>query len=261
MTAVLTLLSLVAGLVIEGETDCPSTAEVASALRPLLAEEFAAPDRQIHVSVQAEQLALSLTSHDGTVLAERRLPRKGSCEFQAHQVAVVAAAWQADLSDEPLPPPPRIVPEEEPEAQLIAPAYVSAPSLRHTVRLEMGLRILRTAGFGPGFQMELGVGKRWGRWGVLGTVAGPAPVVMVGPTFTLVDGYPTIYLRAQGAVTMDSGDNGLIANPGLEGGVRVSMGDLGPRGYVDLAFAHYFASTGSVTNQGVLTLGIALGGP
>jgi hypothetical protein len=253
------MISLAPGLVVEGPSACPTPKEVAEQLAPLLPEELSHPERVLILSGEQDRLVLELTSRGGQVLARRSLPRNGSCGVQAKRVAVVAAAWQAEIDDEPLPPPPKIEPEA---VQLHSAPLEPRPAPRSPtteIHLEMGLRTVTSPG--PSFQFEIGIGKSWGRFGLLGNVEGPSPAVLFGPTMFLLEGYPTVALRAQAAVALGewSGGGSLAAIPGAEVGVRVTMGSSGPRGFVDLCYAHYFGDS-PPPNQAVLTIGLALGG-
>jgi hypothetical protein len=266
------VISLASGLVIQGRTDCPSPTEVASQLAPLLPEELGQPDRVLSLSADADLLTLTLSTEGGEVLAKRTFPRQGSCAAQAKRVAVVTAAWQAELDDEPLPPPPKAQPEAlEVQAGVQQPAH-PAPS-SSDLHFEMGVRMISTPG--PQLQFELGMGKSWGRWGIVGNVEGgnvdgASIAALLGPTFFLLQGYPTLGLRAQGVLALGKTSMALVgipptetlsAIPGMEVGFRVTMGSSGARGFVDLAYLHYFLGDSPPPNQGIVTVGFAFGGP
>jgi hypothetical protein len=268
MLADLTLLaSMFLGLVVQGSTDCPTPAEVATQLKPLLPEEFGHPERILLLTTGSGQIDLALTSEGGDIVARRQLPHQGSCVAQAKRVAVVAAAWQAELDDEALPPPPKAEPPAL-QVEAATPPPSTAPTSSGDLHFEMGVRASATPG--PSFLMELGVGKRWGRWGILGNVEGPLIAALLGPTFFLLEGYPTLLVRAQGVLALGTTSGAEVgitqvstlgAIPGVELGVRVTMGASGARGFIDLAYAHYFSGDSPPPNQGIISVGLALGGP
>ncbi len=122
----LSLLAAGLGLVIQGPSTCPTTGEVAAALKPLLREEISGTDDRLVLALVAQGLRVSLLDSHGAQLAQQVLPGIASCEAQAHRVAVIAAAWQAELSEEPLPPMPEAAPEAPADAAK-SPAPPSAP--------------------------------------------------------------------------------------------------------------------------------------
>ena len=254
-------LSLASTLIVEGETSCPSPAEVADELRPLLPEEFSEPERRLRLSADNGQTVLLLSSAGGDVLARRALPEKGSCVTQAKRAAVVAAAWQAELSDEPIPPPPRV--EEETALRATAPPAPAVPQARYTFRADLGLRISTSTNGVPTPDLEFGAGRSWGRLGFLATVAFPFPILMLGPTYILSEGRPSIGLRAQGILSLGTGtDPAIFLSPGMQLAMRVSFAPEGPRAFVEAAYEHYFVTgTYPTPNQVVLAGGIAFGGP
>jgi hypothetical protein len=256
--------SMSLGLVVQGSTDCPDPTEVAEQLKPLLPEEFGHPERVLLVSAENGRIGLALTSDGGDVLAKRELPRQGSCASQAKRVAVVAAAWQAELDDEPLPPPPRVETGTIPQVNATPPPPPPRSTSSGDLHFEMGLRTIATPG--PSFQFEIGLGKTWGRWGIQGNVEGgqvegPSIAALFGPTFFLLQGYPTLGLRAQGVLALGTVQDMTTAAPGMEIGFRVTTGSSGARGFVDLAYVHYFYGDTPPPNQGIVTVGFAFGGP
>jgi hypothetical protein len=258
LPGLLTLLSIASALAVDGNTSCPSPTEVVEHLQSLLPEEFANPEYELHLSTEDGRLVLSLTTRAGGVLATRRLSLEGSCARMARQVAVIAAAWQAELSDEPLPPPPPIEPEEE-VAAIQAPRPVPAPTVDLSRRGFVGLGFRALGGpkiAGMGFELE--AGKSWGRWGIAGSLAGPLPWVRLGPTCTLVEGYPTVGLRAQGEFALlFRGPDWVGSAAGVELGVHTSLGRTGTRFFFDLAGGQLFYTA----TYGALTTGVTFGGP
>jgi hypothetical protein len=107
----------------------------------------------------------------------------------------------------------------------------------------------------------MGLGRTWGRFGILGTIVTPYLIGLFGPTFVLMEGYPTVIVRAQGSAALIAFEGTLELRPGFETGLRLETGREGPRGYIDLSFGHYFEDASPMENQLILTAGIALGGP
>jgi hypothetical protein len=206
---------------------------------------------------------LTLTSGSGETLAKRTLSREGSCPGKAQRVAVIAAAWQAQLSDEPLPPPPAIE-AEEPSVQKAAPVSVQ-PRPQYGLRADLGVRVVSstvTSWVPAPVQFTFGAGHSWGRLGFLATVTFPFPEAMLGPTYIVVDGSPSIGIRAQAIASLgSSNDRGLFVSPGVQGALRLSLAREGTRAFFDLAFEHYFlAGDLPPPNAIVFAGGVSFGG-
>jgi len=94
------------GLAVRGTATCPSPAEVAESLEPLMpADRRLPPGVVLHVDAGAEPAEIELrmeSDDDPTPFASRRLPRLGSCRELAEAAAVVAASW-AGRYDTPAP--------------------------------------------------------------------------------------------------------------------------------------------------------------
>ncbi len=255
MPGLLTLLSLVSGLAVDGNNICHRPAEVADRLRAILPEEFAEPEHQLHLSTEDGALVLTLTTRDGEVLASRRLLFEGSCPRLARQAAVIAAAWQGDLADEPLPLPPAA---QEDEIQLTErpPSPPAAPRIAHSGYVGLALRSLVGPGI-FGFGVELEAGKNWGRLGLAGSLSGPLPWARLGPTYTIITGTPTVDLRAQGefALVFRSPDS-VVPAAGVELGTRVWPSRTGTRYFIDLGAGYLFNTAAYLA----MTAGFAFGG-
>lgn len=120
MGAALVLLWLMAaGPVIRADDTqgCPAAEAVSQRLAGLLSTSAdpPAPDR-VDLTVDGSDLHLRLSRADGSLVAERRIPRSNRCAELADAVAALVAAWEADLRPVAPPPPPA------PAAALPAPA-------------------------------------------------------------------------------------------------------------------------------------------
>jgi hypothetical protein len=138
MSALLVLLSLVAeGPVIHADAEgCPEGAAVSQRLAGLLnsGADPPEPDR-VDLSVDGADLHLRLSRADGTLVAERRIPRSNRCPELADAVAALVAAWEADLR--PVSPAPAARPTPRPGPPL-AVEDEAAPEPQHPV-YELGL--------------------------------------------------------------------------------------------------------------------------
>jgi hypothetical protein len=105
----------------EGATDCPSHEAIARELERIVSAPVGAePSETALVTREGSELRIVLTTRDGRLLGERRLPADGTCEELALSVAVVLGAWIATVHPEysstlpeserrdaaPLEPPP-----------------------------------------------------------------------------------------------------------------------------------------------------------
>jgi hypothetical protein len=114
-------LSLAVAPAIEGDTVCPTAAQVAAELRLLSSRAAPAGERvRLRLSPDDGALELELRNASGERSAQRRLPRTDSCADLAAAAAVVIAAWHGDA-----PPPPL--------ALLELASQPHAPSLRYDV--------------------------------------------------------------------------------------------------------------------------------
>jgi hypothetical protein len=110
--ALVVLLSLLAeGPVIHADAGgCPDAAAVSQRLTGVLSSSAqpGEPD-VVALSLDGPDLHLRLSRADGTLVAERRIPRSNRCPELADAVAALVAAWESDLSlvARPAPPPPR----------------------------------------------------------------------------------------------------------------------------------------------------------
>ena len=247
----LALLASGLGLVIEGTTTCPTSEEVAAALQPILREELAGTNDGLELSRSSRGLRVRLLDPSGELLAKRVLPLIPSCAAQAHRVAVIAAAWQAELSEEPLPPAPNIAETDDTErGERIWPAP-APPARLPPGYFEAGVRLSYVPVGGLTTAFQLGGGAVWGRWGFEGSgwlelsrvydtgdyrieghffrIAGE-----FGPTVLVRLEDPGIQLRAQGVASALLVDNGTQFEPGVEISARVLAGRRLASGFIDV---------------------------
>lgn len=106
MSAALVVLSLLTGPVIRASDTggCPDAAAISQRLSGLLsaAADPPEPDR-VDLTVDGGDLRLRLSRADGSLVAERRIPRSTRCAELADAVAALVAAWESDLR--PVAPP------------------------------------------------------------------------------------------------------------------------------------------------------------
>jgi hypothetical protein len=89
--------ALLVAMKVQAAGSCPAAADVERHLGPLLSSEsesMASGVARIDEGVDGG-LTISLTSTDGSTVAQRHLPRASSCAEQAEIVAVALAAWEA----------------------------------------------------------------------------------------------------------------------------------------------------------------------
>jgi hypothetical protein len=118
MSALLVLLALAAGgpvIRADATGGCPDAAAVSQRLAGLLNDstEPAEPD-QVDLTMDGTDLLLKLSRADGTLVAERRIPRSNRCAELADAVAALVAAWEADLRPVAAAPPPAVSPPPRP---------------------------------------------------------------------------------------------------------------------------------------------------
>jgi hypothetical protein len=123
---------------IEGQSRCPTPAEVSEHLARLVPGSGTGRtghEPHAYLSDSKRFVNIELLSPDGGLLAERRLDRAAPCADLAEAVAVILAAWQAKFS-------PALAPAE---VSPPPPAFVGSPSeveSRRAVELDMGVAAL-----------------------------------------------------------------------------------------------------------------------
>jgi hypothetical protein len=169
-------------VILEGAPDCPSAEAISRELERIVsAPAGSAPTDTALVLLEGSELRIVLTTNDGRLLGERRLPADGSCDERALSVAVVLGAWIATAHPEYLsalpeaereaapaaaetgaPTPPPIAPPVAPASPPPAPRVEPSPPVRVTRaivwRFQMGLGVggeLSDAGLVPAADVSL----------------------------------------------------------------------------------------------------------
>ncbi|HEX3695137.1 MAG TPA: hypothetical protein VH374_07080 [Polyangia bacterium] len=94
---------------VEGDSDCPSSAEVEARVASLLAGDAAAgPPSVARIGHTGRELRLRLADDRGVAIAERTLPVTSNCAEMADVVAVTITTWLTQLRPEHLQPLPRL---------------------------------------------------------------------------------------------------------------------------------------------------------
>jgi hypothetical protein len=115
-------------IVFEGATDCPSHEQIARELERIVsAPPGSEPSETALVALEGSELRIVLTTRDGRLLGERRLPADGTCDERALSVAVVLGAWIATAHPEYLSTLPE--PKSEPEPTPAEPSPPSPPPI------------------------------------------------------------------------------------------------------------------------------------
>jgi hypothetical protein len=153
---------------VQGSATCPSPAEVAERIAPLLpAERGFPPGAVLRVDVGGSEIEVRLEAEGAPVpLASRRLPRSGSCGELAEAAAVVAASW-AGRYDTPPPGALELAPWESqpPAAGLRERAPVRRGALdRWSLGLGGGLSGASVGGWTPQGGLEVTAAWRGTHW-------------------------------------------------------------------------------------------------
>lgn len=103
---------------VAGEINCPTAREVEAKLARLLGAEWHErhPSRRHVVRVDSigDGIRIQMHSKTGELLGERSVPAQGPCEELASAIAVIIAAWEAQLEPAEPPTPPVVRPPEQP---------------------------------------------------------------------------------------------------------------------------------------------------
>ncbi len=105
-----------------GELTCPASAEVEARVAALLPEAEGSPGHLVRLEHGPAGIRVQMRAATGELLAERTVPSDGPCERLASTIAVVIAAWEAELRPGELPmpvlpPPPPVRPSAPPQSR------------------------------------------------------------------------------------------------------------------------------------------------
>jgi len=159
MLPTLALAMLLSSMDVQGDGSCPAANEVESALQSLGTSEDSSHIAQL-VEI-SDGLTLTLRSSRGELLASRRVQTHAECSQRATAVAVVLAAWEADLAG----------------AQQQAPVLPPPPGWRWRVGAEAALGLTHHSGIRLLPNGAL-LGQLWrgdARWGWLGRIGSSWP--------------------------------------------------------------------------------------
>lgn len=276
---------------IDGDSTCPTPAEVAPRLAGLLRPDAAAgPPDLARLSDRAGALFIQLQRPDGSPIGERALERGYPCADLAAAAAVILATWESDVH-------PTFRPTlAAPAAELRQPAPVTAPEAPTAMAFDVGGAIAGSlapaAGSGGGAWGALLVGtlsgdRLGGRLAVqavtertldlqAGTVHWRRMMLALGPQLRFKrpgrGPFVDLHVEAAGAWVSASGSgfatnhSDSSADLGLGAGVRLVLGGRSLAPWVDLSacgwLRHQLASTNdaSVTLpriEGTLALGLS----
>lgn len=170
----MSLLVLAAVVVIDGETTCPSPAQIREHLGVLLADQGSdhdAPDRA-RIAETADAVELELESASGRILGHRAFSRQASCDQLAAAVAVVIATWETTADG--------VAPTISVETH--APAASTPASSLSLVVSAGGATVVDRGGWTPGASLELALGSIRSRWaGLLDAIVTESNAVPLAP--------------------------------------------------------------------------------
>jgi hypothetical protein len=163
-----------AGVELDGDSDCPTVAEIAQRLHEVApATTGEAPIATVvHVSRVDGAVRLELAGAEGQVLATRDLPATEACDDLAAAAAVVIATWQSDLN--PRTSPGVDLPATLPETPAPPPVITARPAPAPPRPMFLGVGLLASTAGGqvtPGASLRASVdlGPAWlGLGGALG---------------------------------------------------------------------------------------------
>ncbi|HTA20756.1 MAG TPA: hypothetical protein VK989_15795, partial [Polyangia bacterium] len=190
--SVLAAVEPASSVIVRGDTECPTAAELSAALVGLVAPASpgGAPD-VAELRGHGAEVIVQLANAQGDVIAEKPVPESGSCAERARTAAVIVAAWEAHLrggmsGDLAVPPPresPPVVapvpgaptpPVAPPPLPAVAAPVAAAPA--SPFKLEAGAGVFASfvsTQAAPAGLAELVVSRRGGRFS-LGVEASPS---------------------------------------------------------------------------------------
>lgn len=168
--AMLTVAVSAPGSEVRGGTTCPSSAEVAERMAPMLSPQAAFPSGGFVELVDVAARVPGLLDievrlrnvGDDAPSAIRRVERNGGCSETADAVAVIAASWAGHYAT---PQTPTLA-EESSSSSPVEMARASATPRSSPTRLSVGLSVGAVAATSGGSAVLAGgeVGARRGRW-------------------------------------------------------------------------------------------------
>jgi hypothetical protein len=257
LTATLAASFLMGAPSISVSVSCPTKVQVEKALSDL--PSGSDDSLSARITHEAGGIRLELVDATGSVQATRTLPNDPICQRLARSVAVVLAAWAAELPEAPVTPPTagmrlplvsnQVEVSEPPILEVTQPDEPSAP-YAGPLRLELGLGPLasmssggataavavfgllvdRDSGFG-GLLTVLIDGKQTEQlsggsvtYQRVGFALGPAHRWSIGPFDLDVDADGVIGLLLASGSGYPSSSAGTAMEPGLRAGARLAMG-------------------------------------
>ena len=254
-----TLLSTVPGIDVRGNAECPTPAALAAALEGLIApmssptSASARPD-VVELSGHGAEVKVKLTSANGDLLGEKRLPERLSCGERAQTAAVMVAAWEAHLRGVAGPigsaagvhvatqPPPVAVPAPAPPvkppeslAAVVARPADSASGARAAgapIQLETSASLfasVTSAGVAPGGIFEVAVAR------ADAPLALDVGAVAVGAHETGVASGRGVWSRYGGVVQLDSRSRWRSLMLHMYGGAALTAVTIGGQSFPSVA--------------------------
>lgn len=126
-------------VIVEGDTACPTPAEVAARVATLLPAGAGTAQADVaRIEVEAGTMRVTLTRSDGATLGERAIDGTFPCADLAEAAAVVLATWESDVHPEyRAAPPPHPAPTEPPVVAVTAPP----PAPRAPAAFDLGAAV------------------------------------------------------------------------------------------------------------------------
>jgi len=150
---------------VEGDSLCPTPAEVAVLVTPLLADSSpATTPARARIDRAGSELRVRLTDEKGAPVAERQLLPTASCAETAELVAVMIATWLGQLR-----------PEQLPTLALPSPPAAPPPPIGTRAVGELGAGVGMTLAEGsaaPGARALVSLSARTRGWGILAQASG-----------------------------------------------------------------------------------------
>lgn len=168
------LASVLLAIQIHATGNCPSAADIAQRISPLLGDGAAASALDVATITHSADgtLLVSLDDSGGRPIGERRFPRGGNCGDRAETIAVTLAIWEAQIHPEIALRLDRLSPEAAtpavpapPQVAIRTPVSEGVPSTR--TALSLGAAVAgdwQSGAWAPAARLELGLGRVDARW-------------------------------------------------------------------------------------------------